>query len=115
MAIKELTPVKAEMNKFTPFTLESATNAEEGFVFKLPRASDEYISVVASNVSATPYNITVKAPTTGSYAASLSDETFQLGANETAVLRFESARWANNDGTMVLVPENVAVKVNVIY
>ena len=115
MAIKELTPVKAEVNKFTTFAFESATNAEEGFVFKLPRASDEYVSVVASNTSTTPYNITIKAPTSGSYAASLSDETFQLGANETAILRFESAKWANNDGTVVLVPANVAVKVNVIY
>lgn len=115
MAIKELTPIKAELNKFTTFTPEAATSAAEGFSFKLPRASDEYVVVIASNTSSTPYNITIKAPTSGSYAASSTDEVFQIGANETAALRFESARWANNDGTVVLIPENVAVKIAVLY
>lgn len=115
MAIKELTPVKTEVNKFTTFTIDAAETADEGFKFKLPRASDEYIIVVAMNSGTTSYNITLKAPTAGSYAASLSDETFQLNAGQVAVLRFESARWANNDGTVVLIPENVAVKANVLY
>ncbi len=115
MAIKELTPVKCDVNKVTNVTLEAATSTDEGFTFVIPRASDEYVVVLIANTTATTKNITVKAPTSGSYAASSTDETFQLGANETGVFRFESARWANNDGTVSIIPESTDILVAVTY
>ncbi len=115
MAEKEMTPIKGELNKFTEFAFEAATAAADGFKFKLPRKSDEYVIVLVQNSGASAYGITVKAPTKGSYAASSSDETHSLAAGKFAILRFESARWANNDGTLDLVPENTAVKAAVLY
>ena len=115
MAIKEMTPVKGILNKFTEFAFEVASSTTEGFKFALPRMSDEYVIVLVQNTGSGAATITVKKPGKGSYAASGSDETHELGAGEFAILRFESAKWCNNDSTITLVPNNVAVKVAVLY
>lgn len=115
MAVKDMTPVKGVLNGFTKVALEAASVATDGMKFQLPRASDEYVIVLVQNTAASAYNITVKKPEKGSYYASASDEVYNLAAGEIAVFRFESAKWANNDGTIVCVPENVAVKAAVIY
>lgn len=115
MAVKAMTPVKGELNKVTKFAFEAASVAADGLVFTLPRMSDEYVVVLVQNTGGSAYNFTVKAPTKGSYAASSSDEVFSLGAGEFGVFRFESAKWANNDGTINLVPGNAAVTAVVLY
>lgn len=116
MAVKELTPVKGVLNKITEFTFEAATVASDGMQFKLPRMSDEYVVVIAKNSDAsTAYDLTIKKPTKGSYAAASADEVHELAAGEYAIFRFESAKFANNDGTVLIVPENAAVKVAVLY
>lgn len=115
MAAKEMTPVKGVLNKVTTFAFEAATNAADGLQFKLPKMSDEYVVVLVQNTGTSAYDITVKAPTKGSYAAASGDETHNLAAGEFAIFRFESARWANNDGTLLLVPGNAAVKAAVLY
>ncbi len=116
MAVKVMTPVKGEVNKITSFAFEAATTAKDGLQVTLPRATDEYVVVLVHNTdAANAYDFTVKAPTKGSYAASDSDETHNVAAGAFAIFRFESARWANNDGTMLFVPANAAVKAAVLY
>ena len=115
MAVKEMTPIKGELNKITPVVLEAATTASDGFKFALPRMSDEYVVVLVHNTASAAHNFTVKKPTNGSYFASASDEVYNVKAGELAVFRFESAKWANNDGTILCVPADAAVKAAVLY
>lgn len=115
MAVKEMTPVKGSVNEITKFAFEAATTASDGMSFKLPKVTEEYLVVIVTNTGSSAYDITLKAPTKGSYAAASSDKVMELGAGECAVIRIESARYANNDGTVILVPENVAVKAAVLY
>lgn len=114
MANTKITPVKGEINKLTKIATVAAST--EGMEFKLPRTSDEYVVVLAQNTdTANAHSFTVKAPTKGSYCASDSDETISLAAGETAIFRFESARFANNDGTVVCLADNAKIAVAVIY
>ena len=114
MAVLKITPVKGEINTITKF--ESVASSTEGMEFNQPRASDEYVVVLVQNTdSANAHGFTVKAPTNGSYCASGSDETLQLEAGESAMFRFESARWANNDGTVNCVSDDAKIHVAVIY
>lgn len=115
MAVKEMTPVKGELNRITTIAMEAANDASTGFVFNLPRMSDEYVVVLVHNTASAAHNFTIKKPTNGSYFASASDETRNLAAGELAIFRFESAKWANNDGTITCIPANVAVKAAVLY
>ena len=115
MAVKVMTPVKGEVNKVTGFAFEAADVASDGLQFTLPKMSDEYVVVLVQNTGGSEYDITVKAPTNGSYAAASGDETYKVAAGGFAIFRFESARWANNDGTLLLVPGNAAVKAAVLY
>lgn len=115
MAVMEMTPVKGELNKVTPFAFETATAAADGFKFKLPRMTDEYVIVLVQNTGTGAGTFTVKKPTKGSYFASGGDETFNLGAGEFGIFRFESAKWANNDGTINCVPGATTVKAVVLY
>ena len=115
MAVMEMTPVKGELNKVTKFAFESATTPSDGFQFKLPRATDEYVIVLVQNTGSGAGTFTVKKPTKGSYFASASDETHELAAGEFGIFRFESAKWANNDGTINCVPGAATVKAVVLY
>lgn len=115
MAVKVMTPVKGELNKVTTFAFEAADSAADGFKFTLPRMSDEYILVLVHNTGNGADTFTVKKPTKGSYYASASDKTHQLAAGAFGVFRFESAKWANNDGTILCVPGAVTVKAAVLY
>ena len=87
MAEKLLTPVKTPVNEITKFTPEAATSAGDGMVFKLPKVTEEYLVVVLHNTNAsTAYNVTLKAPTNGSYAAASSDVKVNLAGGELALL-----------------------------
>lgn len=115
MAVKVMTPIKGELNKITPVVLEAAEDIATGFEFTLPRMSDEYVIVLVHNTASAAHTFTVKKPTNGSYFASASDEVYEVKAGELAIFRFESAKWANNTGTITCVPANVAVKAAVLY
>lgn len=116
MAEKEITPVKAAVNALTKIVLETATSASAGFSFKMPRVSDEYVVVIVENTeTSAAKKVTVKAPTNGGYAAVSSDLVESLAAGEKRVFRLESARYANKDGSVKIVPEATTVKVGVIY
>lgn len=115
MAVMKMTPVKGVLNTITEFAFEAATAAADGFVFTLPRMTDEYVVVLVQNTGNADGTFTVKKPTKGSYYASASDHTHTLGAGEFAIFRFESAKWANNDGTINCVPSATTVKAVVLY
>lgn len=115
MAVKELTGVKAPFNAITKYAVETATAAADGFKYTL-QGSDEYtLFVVINTHGSAAKTITVKAPTTGGYAATDTDEVLSLDAGETAIIRVESARFANNDGSIILLPQSTDVKVAAIY
>ena len=116
MSVKAMTPVKGNLNKITPFAYEAATVASDGLSFVLPRMSDEYVIVLLQNTdAAAPHNVSIKAPVTGSYCASDGDEMYNLPAGANAIFRFESAKWANRDSSIQIVPDNAAVKAVVLY
>lgn len=114
MAKKVMSPIEAKYNTITKVAFESATAVADGFELKL-KGSDEYALVIVTNGDTTAKKITVKAPTNGSYAAADSDLELSLSAGENAVIRLESARYANNDGTIILIPESTNVKAVAIY
>lgn len=114
MANLQITPVKGEINTLTKIVTVAAST--EGMEFKLPRTSDEYVVVLAQNTDTdNAHTFTVKAPAKGSYCAAGSDETISLASGETAIFRFESARFANNDGTVVCLADNAKIAVAVVY
>lgn len=113
MAIKTMTPVKAGYNAITKVAYEAATVANDGFEVKL-KSNDEITFILVNNADSATKKITVKAPTKGSYASASSDMELSLSAGETAVIRIESARYANTDGTVVLIPESTNVKAVVV-
>ena len=115
MAKKVLTGVKAPYNEATTIAFESATAAADGFEYTL-QGSDEYTLFVVQNThGSAAKTITVKAPTNGSYAATDTDLVKSIASGAFAVIRVESARFANNDGTIKLIPESTDVKVVAIY
>lgn len=114
MAEKEMKPVKAPYNEITKVTLEAATTAADGMRCKLPGA-DEYVFILVENTGESNSTIKVKAPINGSYAAATEDLSLTLAASEKAVIRVESARYANNIGEIVLIPSALTVKACVVY
>lgn len=115
MAEKEATPIKGEFNKITKLNFEAATTASDGIRVKLPSRDGEMCIVVFNSNTTNDYKITVKAPENGGYAAAMTDLSATVTKNGYSVIKIESARYANNNGTILLIPENVAVKVAVIY
>lgn len=114
MAKTVMTPVKAEYNAITKVTYEAATTPSHGLEYKLS-GNDESTFVLVTNTGTGAGSISVKAPTKGGYAAATSDLSLSLAAGETAVIRVESARYANNDGTILLAPSVADVKAAAIY
>lgn len=115
MAVKDLTPIKADFNAITKVAGESATSASDGFKFVIPDA-DETVFLIAENThGSTSYKVTVKAPTKQGYASTDEDLEETLEAGEKAVIRVESARFANTDGTINVTVGNTAVKVAAVY
>lgn len=116
MAVKALTPVKGKLNDVVEFAFAAATSTTDGFEFVLP-GQDERVSILVTNTSAdTAYDITLKAPADGTIGASTTDEVHELAAGECAIIKYESAKWMDKDDQkIVLVPENAAVEVAIVY
>lgn len=118
MAVKEITPQKIEFNSMKAVSFEAATAAADGCSFKIPRefAGGEYLTILAQNSGEAAYDVSVKCPSNGSYAAATENlKLADVAAGGIVAIRVETARFANNDGSIVLIPENVAVKFAVIY
>lgn len=88
----------------------------DGNTFILP-ASDEKTIIVAYNSSTdTAYDITVKAPVLPNYAGKgIADKTFEIAAGRVAIIRVESARYADVTGLINIDVENAAIKLAVFY
>ena len=69
MAVKEIKPVKVKFNSIEKLTFEAATAAADGVSFKIPNdfAGSEYLTIIAQNTGEAAYDVSVKAPTKGSY------------------------------------------------
>lgn len=116
MAVKVLTPVKAKYSvEIKKFAFEAATAVADGFEFTMPD-KDESVQIIVTNTDAAiAYDITLKVPTSGNYAAASADKVLELAAGEYAIIRVESAVWADNAGLVTLIPEDLAVKAVVLY
>lgn len=114
MAKKIMKPIKTPFNEITKVTLEAATAISDGMECKLP-ASDEYVVFIVENTGGSAGTIKVKAPTNGGYAAATSDLSLSLAEGEKAVIRIESARYANNLGQVLLIPSATDIKACIIY
>lgn len=118
MAVKEITPQKVDFNSIKNIEFVAPTAVADGCKFTIPRdfAGSEYLTILAQNTGTAAYDVSVKAPTNGSYAAADSNLVLaDVPANGIVAIRIESARYANNDGTVTVVAENVGVKFAVIY
>ncbi len=115
MAVHVATPVKCEVNTIQKIIFEAATTAKDGIKYKMPAADESVVVVVQNTSNDSKSSITLKAPTNGSYAATTEDTTVELEAGESALIRIESAKYANNDGTVLLVPSALTVKAAVLY
>lgn len=114
MAEKTMTPINTPYNEITKITLEAATSVSDGMRCKLPN-SDEYVVIIVENEGTAEGTIKVKAPTSGGYAVATSDLSLSLASKEKAVIRVESAKFANNLGEILLIPSATTVKACVIY
>lgn len=113
MARTKLTAIKADFNKITNFDTKVATTVEEGFEFIFPE-TDELCFIVVTNNGGASGTIAVKAPEQGSYASTDEDLVETIEAGKSAIIRVETARFANTDGSVVLVPSSADVEVAVI-
>lgn len=113
MAVKEVKTQKAEFNKATVITTEAVTTIKDGISFKLGE-TDEYTVILIENAGSATANAKVKAPTNGSYAAADTDITAELKAGEKAIVRIESAKYANNDGIVAIITSSTDVKVAIV-
>lgn len=88
----------------------------DGSTLLLP-ASDEKTIILAYNSSAdTAYDVKVKAPTNPNYAGhGVSDLVKEVAAGKIALIRVESARYADVTGMINVDVENAAIKLAVFY
>lgn len=114
MAVTKITPIEGKVNKLTALTFTAATAATDGFELNTKDVGDEKLVVVVYNADSASKKITLKKPTNGGYAAASADEALSMGTGTYAFLRIETARFANYDGTVKLVPESINVKIAVL-
>lgn len=113
MAVTVLTPIKGAFNKITKYAFTAATAPADGFEFTMPKITEEYVSVQVN--AKTAGTIAVKAPENGNYASASSDLVLELSQGEFAVIRIESARYADNKGKVKLVPSVAGIEAAVLY
>lgn len=113
MAVTVLTPVKGDFNAITEYAFTTATTPADGFEFTMPKTTEEYVSIQVNATAAG--DIAVKAPNNGGYAAADADLEHTLAKDEFAVIRIESARYADNKGKVKLVPSDAGITVAVLY
>lgn len=92
-----------------------AVDGTSGIVFDTKGKKNDDIVLIATNANASAAkDVTIKAPTKGSYAAADSDLTLSLAAGGVAIARISTAKYANNDGTIVITGGSADVKVQAI-
>lgn len=114
MAVTKVAPTEGKVNELTALTFTAATAAADGFSVDTKTVGDEKLVVVVYNADSASKKITLKKPTNGGYAAASADKALSMGTGTYAFLRIETARFANYDGTVKLVPESTNVKIAVL-
>ena len=113
MAVKTLTVANAKaFDSFVSVDFETATAAADGFEATV----DGDILVLAYNSSAdTAYDITMKY---GNAMQGMADQTVELAFGQYYLYKVTTGKMKNmtgaNKGKILIVPENVAVKVKVV-
>lgn len=88
-----------------------AVDTTDGIKFDCKKYPNERILFIISNTDASAKDVKILKPTTGGYAATDKDLELNLEAGEQAIAFVESAKYANNDGSIVLAGESENVKV----
>lgn len=89
-----------------------AVDATDGIKFDCKNYPNERILFIVVNTeAANAKDVTLCKPTTGSYAAADADVKLEdLAAGAEAVIFAETARFANNDGSIIIKGESANVK-----
>ena len=114
MAVKILTPVKCGYNEIKEFDFQAPTAVGDGCEVVLP-AKDEEVQIVVYNSGASAGTVTVKAPVNGHYASAGEDLTLSVANSKYAIIRLESAVYADKDEKVKIVTSATTVKVAVLY
>lgn len=94
----------------------TAVDATDGIKFNVKRYSNERFYILFKNTEAsTAKDIKVLKPTNGGYAAADTDLSVSLAAGGVGGAWVETARYANNDGTIVCAGGSANVKAVIIY
>lgn len=92
-----------------------AVDATDGIEFNLKGVKNDYLLLIAiSEEASDAKEVTIKAPTNGSYAAADADLTLSLAAGGMAVARISTAKYLNNDGTLVVTGGSTNIKLQAI-
>ena len=92
-----------------------AVDATDGIEFNLKGVKNDYLLLIAiSEEASDAKEVTIKAPTNGSYAAADADLTLSLAAGGMAVARISTAKYLNNDGTLVITGGSTNIKLQAI-
>ena len=92
-----------------------AVDATDGIEFNLKGVKNDYLLLIAiSEEASNAKEVTIKAPTNGSYAAADADLTLSLAAGGMAVARISTAKYLNNDGTRVVTGGSTNIKLQAI-
>lgn len=115
MAIKTLTPVKCGYNEIKEFDFEAPTAVGDGCEFVFPAKDEETQIIVFNSNASAAGTVTVKVPENGHYAAAGEDLKLSIAASKYAIIRLESATYANKEEKVKIVTSATGVKVAVLY
>lgn len=92
-----------------------AVDTTDGIEFNLKGVKNDYLLLIAiSEEASDAKEVTIKTPTNGSYAAADADLTLSLAAGGMAVARISTAKYLNNDGTLVVTGGSTNIKLQAI-
>lgn len=114
MAVKILTPTKCGYNEIKEFDFEAPTAVADGCEFNFP-AKDEEVQILVYNSGTAAGTVTVKAPVDGHYASAGEDLSLSVGASKYAIIRLESAVYADKNEKVKIVTAATTTKVAVLY
>ncbi len=115
MAVKELTPTKCGYNEIKEFDFEVPTAVGDGCEFTFPAKDEETQIIVFNSNTSNAGTVTVKAPIDGHYASAGEDLKLSVAASKYAIIRLESAVYANKDEKVKILTSATDIKIAVLY
>lgn len=114
MAVKTLTPTKCGYNEIKEFDFDAPTAVWDGCEFAFP-AKDEEVQILVYNSGDAVATVTVKAPIDGHYASASEDLSTSVKASKYAIIRLESAVYADKNEKVKIITSATTAKVAVLY